>query len=262
MHFLAAQPSGILYPSLRRRVQIPNSRKGLRMESHETSSGRVIRQSPAIREWHIVFGGFGQSGRDGSRNGTLRLWSLVFSLASSKNCCVEWHPWNADVSAIAEKVLEYGSPPLRGDRTSLTLGINIYAYSWGGTAAVRCAEALRARGLSVDVMILSDAVYRHWYTLGQWRALIPGSRLLIPPNVETVRWFYQDHPRFSLRRKLTGNGAFAEPAGHLVVAEDVMKTTVYPGVRLFYDHSHMDNAEEWHDQVLAEIRRTNTKSCY
>ena len=46
-------------------------------------------------------------------------------------------------------------------------------------------------------MLLSDAVYRHAYWLGNWRALVPWSVIEIPANVQRVTWFrqYSDRPQ-------------------------------------------------------------------
>lgn len=206
---------------------------------------------PGVMHWHLIFGGFRQTAGDGSHNGSLRLWYKLFSLVASTTCCVEWHPWNTDVRNHAERIHEFIGPDVvltRPANQFIYRRINVYAYSWGATAALRFAEALKSRGLKIDVLVLSDGVYRHWYRLGQWRAMTPRT-LVVPDNVRRVVWYYQTRPRFSLRRWWSGEGHFAEPAGHKVVPADPARTRV-AGIRLYYDHSHMDNAHEWHASVL------------
>lgn len=205
------------------------------------------RPKVVVHEWHIVFGGFLQGLHDPSCNGTLTLWGKLHNELAGPDCCVEWHPWSADVDALAEKIFNFhnGRPPL----------ICVYGYSWGGTTAMRFARCLRRRGLRIRCMVLTDAVYRHWYTLGQWRALVPCSYLLVPNNVDRVDWFYQRGPRFSLSRFRTEGGTFVEPAGHKVRAEDPEATFVFPGQELGFDHSHMDNAPQFHNCAINHARR-------
>lgn len=200
----------------------------------------------AVHEWHIVFGGFLQDTTGSRSNGTLVLWGKLHNEMAAPDSCVEWHPWSANVDALAEKIYEFhnGFPPT----------ICVYGYSWGGTTAMRFARSLRRRGLRIRSMILSDAVYRHWYAVGQWRALIPGSKLLVPDNVDRVDWFYQRGSRFSLARSRTEGGSWLEPAGHVVVAENPASTQVFEGIELSYDHSHMDNAHQWHETALLQAR--------
>lgn len=205
------------------------------------------RPKVAVHEWHIVFGGFQQDQNGSRQNGTLTLWGKLHNEMAGPNSVVEWHPWSANVDALAEKILEFknGVPPT----------ICVYGYSWGGTTAMRFARALRRRGLRIRCMVLADAVYRHWYALGQWRALVPWSYLSVPDNVDRVDWCYQRGPRFCLSRWRTEGGSFVEPAGHLVRAEDPEQTTVFEGVELKYDHSHMDNAHEWHNMSIFLARK-------
>lgn len=204
----------------------------------------VAERSPsrAVYEWHIVFGGFLQTADSGSVNGTLELWSKLHQKHSGARTVVEWHPWSVNTDALAEKVLQF--------RNGVLPRVYVYAYSWGGTAAVRFARNLRKRGLFVSRMILSDAVYRHWYWLGQYRAAVSWSRLIVPDNVRFVDWFYQRNPRFSLRRLMTGTGTFFEPAGHQVEAENPAETRVCKGIELPQDHCHMDNADAWHAMAV------------
>lgn len=201
----------------------------------------------AVREWHFVFGGFLQDLNGSRANGTLVLWGKLHNEMAAPDSVVEWHPWSANVDALAEKVLEFKNctPP----------EICVYGYSWGGTTAMRFARSLRRRGLRVRVMVLADAVYRHWYTLGQWRALIPGAYLEVPDNVDRVDWFYQRGKRFSLSRLLTRLGSFVEPAGHQLKAADPTATVITEGIKLNHDHSHMDNSLEWHELSLCLARQ-------
>lgn len=198
-----------------------------------------------VRHWHLVIGGFLQTEGQGSLNGTMILWNRLHSKYAQADTVVEWHAWSADVDALAEKVVQFSVEGLPK--------IYLYAYSWGATTAIRLARAFRRRGYTVHILCLCDGVYRHWYYLGQWRALVPGSRLQIPENVEEVYWYYQTRPRFSLMRKMLGGPLFS-PAGHK--PQPLSKNTrIHPGIRLYHDHTHMDNSAEWQTSALLAAER-------
>lgn len=108
-------------------------------------------------------------------------------------------------------------------------------YSWGGYTAIKLAQQLAKRGLRVRHIILSDAVYRHHYWLGQWRALVPWTKIVIPKNVQEVTWFYQ-------RQNL--------PRGHNIVALNG-KTIINPGISVHgITHKYMDDCDQFHEAVL------------
>lgn len=172
-----------------------------------------------LREWHIVISGFMQ--KSGSLNGMVSLWGdLIQLVAGRANARVELLRWDDNFSNLAELISRLagdGEPPI----------VNVYGYSWGGMSAANFARELRRRGIAVNHMVLSDAVYRHWYWLGQWRAFVSLFSIRIPENVRQVTQFRQ---RESL------------PMGHRVKADNPSKTRVGKINWLPVDHCWMDDA--------------------
>jgi pimeloyl-ACP methyl ester carboxylesterase len=176
----------------------------------------------------VVITGFLQ--HKGRHNGFTRLWR---DLLDHPNTGQVWLlSWDDNVDHLAELIFRYS-----GNSTD----VRIYGYSWGGMTAVLLAEALQKISASITVshMVLCDAVYRHHYALGQWRALFP-RKIWIPRNVSNVHWFRQDNPRFALHRGRP-IGKLFQPAGHDVVAIDECRTRVHPETVLQVSHSWMDD---------------------
>ena len=121
------------------------------------------------------------------------------------------------------------------------VNVKIYGYSWGGAASVRLARQLHKRGIGVAAMVLSDAVYRHNYWLGNWRAFISWIKIVIPWNVECVHWFCQKDAWWKL-------------SGHEVIARISDSTTVIAHDVASVSHTYMDDLRAFHDtaKVVAE----------
>lgn len=185
-----------------------------------------------IRTWHVVISGWLQN--EGQPTGMVRLWRDLHARFTARRVRVELRVWNDRWDALAEFIWRLRSQapvwPFAKPR------IVIYGYSWGGYSAVVLARLLQRRGLPVEHLVLSDAVYRHWYLLGQWRALLPGSRIVVPSNVKEVTWFRQ------------GSGAFK---GHDVVAVDARKTKIHPAKLAKVHHRYMDDLRAFHAEALA-----------
>lgn len=193
-----------------------------------------------IRRWHVCISGFRQD--LGHECGIEVLWRELRRL-SSPGESIQIKQWRDDWAAFAEFLV----------RNSASGGgaaeVNVYAYSWGGDAAIELCEALKklthardprgGMGVSVGHLVLCDAVYRSsWLPeaipVNPW-SLLPWAKIRVPANVREVRWFYQrvDWPR-----------------GHEVVARDPRKTRLHPGVELGVGHGAMDEAEAFHRAVL------------
>jgi len=172
-----------------------------------------------IHEWHIVISGFLQ--RQGNLNGMDKIWDIAEMRSKSRpDARAMLYPWHCDVADIAELINRKRDP----DTMPV---VNLYGYSWGGMTCANLAEELRDREIDVRTMVLSDAVYRHWYKLGQWRALVPCSRIYIPDNVKRVIHFRQ-------RENL--------PGGHTLVAKNSGMTDIEPVRWLTAKHQHMDDS--------------------
>ncbi len=179
-----------------------------------------------IKVWHLLFRGLRQE--EGDLSGMQRLWRELLSQHGGPDTVVDCRAWWENVNEIAENIFAHANskPPI----------ICLYGYSWGGFTAVKLARELLRRGLPVRYMVLTDAVYRHYYRLGHWRALVPWSEIIIPKNVVEVFWFRQTCDR---------------PRGHRLVAEDPEATLIHsPDVNDHIPHFIMDDLREFHN--LAE----------
>lgn len=111
------------------------------------------------------------------------LWKSLHMLYSNYSTRVELAHWNSDWRAHAECINR-----MCADHHA---SVVIAGYSWGGYSSTLLARELAKHGRKVQQMVLCDAVYRHKYWLGNWRALCPFSKIKIPANVEKVTWFRQ-----------------------------------------------------------------------
>lgn len=176
-----------------------------------------------IREWHIVLMGFLQ--QQGAVNGMVRLWGeLLATVGANRVSRVECRSWNCDASDLAELISKV-------QPSDCAPRICIYGYSWGGMTAARLCGELRRRGLKVDRLVLSDAVYRHWYPWGNWRAFAPWRSIRIPDNVRRVTIFRQSE---------------SLPSGHPISADNPGRTTLDPVHKLTVHHCWMDDQPEFH----------------
>ena len=175
---------------------------------------------PIVSEWHILLSGFMQRASD--VNGVVLIWDELRYIVPD-HAVVKLHGWDcnlADIAELIKRTSPAGPKPL----------VNIYGYSWGGYSAVLLSRELQRRGVPVQRLVLCDAVYRHWYCLGWWRAFAPWARIMVPDNVRRVTHFRQTQSR---------------PKGHPVKAVNPGRTKMDPAVLLPIDHMWMDDAAEF-----------------
>lgn len=182
-----------------------------------------------LRRVVIVVSGFRQ--HVGAANGSIELWAKLRGEHHNGVVLVDLRDWRERWDRYAEFL--WRQRPKDGALPSIV----ICAYSWGaGYGFLKLAGELGKRGLSIDRAVLCDPVYRHGYWLGQWRALLPNQRIVVPANVRRVDWCYQ-------RRSL--------PAGHAVVAADPRLTEVTDGIPLpWVTHSYADESPVYHALAL------------
>lgn len=183
----------------------------------------------AIKEWHIVLSGFLQ--RAGDVNGMVLIWQDLRRVVPS-HAVLQLHSWNCNLPDLAELISRL-APDDAAPR------INVYGYSWGGQSAVLLARQLRRRGVSVNHLVLSDAVYRHWYPLGWWRAFAPWRSIRVPDNVRRVTHFRQRE---------------SWPRGHRLVADNPVLTELEPVQFLTAEHCWMDDRPEFRQACIAAAR--------
>lgn len=187
--------------------------------------------SLAVDAWQICISGFLQS--EANPTGIRQLWGKLRANVEGPTCRVELRSWCQNWSDLAELIWSFRPEAFRPT-------INIFGYSWGGYSATLLARELQRRGLSVDRIILADAVYRHSYYLGQWRAFAPWSTIRVPENVHAVDVFRQENPRFRFRRP----GGWFQPAGHRVLGEST-QTRIHEHPLLSCEHSYADDDPEF-----------------
>ena len=188
--------------------------------------GRLVEP---ITKWVIVIAGYLQS--EGTPNGMIALWRDLHARQAGPSTRVEFRAWDDRPGPLAELI--WRLRPRDGVPEVL-----IAAYSWGGASAQNLARELGRRGLSVDHMLLSDAVYRHAYWLGNWRALVPWSVIEIPANVERVTWFRQYSDR---------------PQGHDLRAADPSATRIDEAQTFAVSHTYMDDLPAFHYQAITAV---------
>lgn len=202
-----------------------------------------------IRHWRFCIAGFLQN--EGRPTGISALWHKLHFSLSDPQTRVELKSWRNNWSDVAEWCWRM--------RNGLLPEVRIVGYSWGGFSAVMLARELNRRGIPVTQMVLCDPVYRHWYKVGQWRALCPWSKIEIPPNVAEVHWCRQTNPPFKWGR----SGGWFQPAGHDLVAEVPNQTGIaIPGQTLIHEpvilnceHSYADDQNEFHEMAMEVMTR-------
>lgn len=194
-----------------------------------------------ISKWHICISGFLQS--EGDPTGIVDLWLRMQGAYSTSTTRVELRSWCTNWSDMAELI--WRTRPKDGAPI-----VCIYGYSWGGFSATLLASELKRRGIGVRVMVLCDAVYRHWYWLGQWRAFMPWSRIEVPSNVRHVFWFRQNNPRIKWGR----SGGTFQPAGHEVVAADIRTTHIHKPEEISSEHAYADDWAAFHNRCFDAAR--------
>ncbi len=175
-----------------------------------------------IEEVHVVISGFLQY--EGKPNGMIRLWRDIHHHCSGPECLVLMKTWNDDMNALAEFIWRLSIFKPR---------VCVYGYSWGGAASAKLAGHLGDRGIRVDTMVLSDAVYRHGYWLGNWRALVPFSSITVD-NTDRVFPFRQ-------------GSRLGKISGHEILPANE-RTKVYNTHWFSLSHQHMDDLRAFHEK--------------
>lgn len=188
-----------------------------------------MHSAPSPRTWLVGFAGFFQT--RGTANGMIDLHGELRQKHVSPQTVVQFCHWDDNVDGLAEQIWRTAR------KADVAPAIYVYAYSWGGMTAMNFARQLRARdNLRVRHMVLSDAVYRHWYWAGNWRAFMPGIPIVVPDNVLRVDWYRQTTTRLR---------------GHDLVAEDDVATNLSDPVYVRHTpHTRMDDCGLFRERCL------------
>jgi hypothetical protein len=148
---------------------------------------------------------------------------------SSLSLRIRLDVWNANWRAIARQMYM-----LRERYPQEAFAVVVFAYSWGvGNGLVKLAKELSRYGVDIDQAVISDGIYRHRFSLGNWRAVLGDSRIVLPANVLSVQGFYQD---------------ISYPMGRQPVSQ---RAKCHPWTRIILPHVEMDSSRNWHDRCIA-----------
>lgn len=164
-------------------------------------------------------------------NGTQELREKVIAELddySSLSVRVRLGKWNDDWRENARQLYM-----LRERYADEKFTVIVFAYSWGvGHGLVNFAKQLDRFGIDVAHAVVSDPIYRHWFTPGNWRLLWGDRRIQMPPNVKVIEGFHQKT---------------SQPMGRQPVS-DVAKCD--PWVLLRLEHVEMDDARPWRQRCI------------
>jgi hypothetical protein len=147
---------------------------------------------------------------------------------SSLSVRIRLDVWNAHWKAIARQVYM-----LRERYPQEPFVVVAFAYSWGvGNGLVKFAKYLDRFGIDIAHAVTADGVYRHWFSLGNWRALWGNARIAIPRNVLKIEGYYQETNR---------------PRGLRPMGDT---TTCDPWTLLRLPHAEMDDARPWRQRCI------------
>jgi hypothetical protein len=147
---------------------------------------------------------------------------------SSLSVRIRLDAWNAKWPAIARQIYM-----LRERYSSEEFTVIAFAYSWGvGNGLMKFARNLDRFGVDIAKAVISDGIYRHWFSAGNWRALMGDARIVLPANVLSLEGFYQQT---------------SIPMGRRPVSE---RATCDPWTKLRRPHVEMDDAQDWHRRCI------------
>lgn len=167
-------------------------------------------------------------------SGTEKLHGIIRERFGDVAQVFDLRPWDHDWKALAAMVSR------QGIREVIVIG-----YSWGGGFGAQVfARELEKHGIVVVLMGLCDAVFRPLWLWKKFpanvlsiRSILPGSaKIEIAKNVMRVFGVYQTE---------------TVPKGH---TWKIPPHTVKGRFRkLPYPHTTIDEAQEWHEMVVAEL---------
>jgi len=198
-----------------------------RFDHHDLQSDQAEKMNAIV-----AFQGFTES--DNSRTGTEDLFFRVIRCFASPTVTT-YHPrtWTSNVKRIAAQLSRQG-----------IRNVAMVSYSHGQAAATDFANACYTHGISVDLWLACDPVYRptwlprlNWLQPAAIRALCQSAIIKVPHNVVRV---------VSVRQELS------IPKGHLLRSTS-SNTRIEQSKVLRYTHTTIDQSPEWFTLVAREL---------
>lgn len=174
-----------------------------------------------LTRWINCFNGYTQGDR--WRTGVGRIHREILSTCSGPSTYTNLSSWRDDVANIADNITEWCERPQ----------VVAIGYSYGGWTAVLLCRELQLRGVSVEHLVLIDAVWRPWQRLASPRSLCDGMKIVVPTNVHRVLSWTQKK---------------SKPSGHEVEVNQA--TTGIERRSLNVSHIYADDQPEVREAVL------------
>lgn len=130
-----------------------------------------------VKRWIVCVTGFGQS--EDRLTGVEMLQDVLRRQCSCEDTVCVLKSWRDNPSSLAQRIAN--RCPDAFDPEIVTIG-----YSWGGYSTVILARELQKRGLTVNHMLLCDAVWRAKFITGYPLSLTDLFTIHIPDNVKNL----------------------------------------------------------------------------
>lgn len=173
----------------------------------------------------LMFGGFQES--EERQSGFERgFFNTVRPFANGETTVYHPRTWKTNVKNILRQLYENGISQ-----------VAILTYSHGQAAAMDFAKLAPQFGVSVDLLMCCDPIYRPaWAPRATWaqvfaiRAMIGDPAIKVPPSVDQVHYVIQ---------------TITKPAGHRLVAQDTDATHIHTPIKISLPHVRIDESPAW-----------------
>jgi hypothetical protein len=181
----------------------------------------------------IMFGGFQES--EARQSGFERgFFAVVRQFAGPETTVYHPRTWKTNTSNLLRQLYENGITT-----------VAILSYSHGQAAAMDFARQAPKYGVTIELYMANDPVYRPtWSPRSTWaqvfsiRSIIGNPTIKVPPSVRHV---------YSVIQTLT------LPNGHRFVAEDPSSTTIHAPIEIKLPHTRIDESPDWWSLVENQL---------
>jgi hypothetical protein len=173
----------------------------------------------------IMFSGFQES--EARQSGFEKGFFSTVRPFADENVTV-YHPrtWKTNVHNLLRQLYENGISQ-----------VAVITYSHGQAAALDFASAAPCYGVTVDILLCCDPIYRpSWlprWTLAQavsFRSVLGNPKIKVPSSVKRVHYVIQD---------------ITLPSGHRMIAEDPKETQIASPIKIQLPHIRIDESPTW-----------------
>jgi hypothetical protein len=182
----------------------------------------------------LMFGGFQESEarQSGFEKG---FFNVVRPFANGEITVYHPRTWKTNVRNILRQLYENGISE-----------VAVITYSHGQAAAMDLAKLAPQFGVTVNLLLCCDPIYRPawapreiWAQVFAWRAMIGNPVIKIPPSVNQVHYVIQD---------------ITKPSGHRMEAQDPEATHVHTPIKISLPHVLIDESPKWWEMVKMHLK--------